>query len=121
MASNVLFEAVDGRGRTVQIREKQWQHIVDRHPEMKGEEEAIKLAISDPDMVVRPHPHARARGRGIERRINCRRDAHSRYNRMYVLVPIDYSQEENWVVTAYVTPVPPKGVLLYVRFPDRER
>jgi hypothetical protein len=118
MASGVVFEVADGRGRMVQLREKQWQHIVDGHPELHGEEEALRLTISDPDIVVRPR--SRARGRGIERRVNCRRDAHSRYNQLYLWVPIDYGRDESWVVTAYLTPLPPKGELLYVRIPFRE-
>jgi hypothetical protein len=117
MPNPVLFDITDGRGRIVVLREKQWSHITEGHPEMEGEEHAVRLVVSDPDMVVRPH--ARATGRGIERRVNCRMDAHSRYKRLYVLVPIDYGPDENWIVTAYVTPAPPKGQLLYVRFPDR--
>lgn len=118
MARRVLFNVHDGRGRTVQMREEQWRHIVKGHPEMEGEEAAIQTVIADPDVVVRPK--GRARGRGIERRVNCRRDAHSGYNRLYVLVPIDYAEEEAWVVTAYLSPLPPKGDFLYVRFPARE-
>jgi hypothetical protein len=116
MGSPVRFEVADGRGRTVQLRQKQWEHIVEGHAtEMVGQEDALKIAISDPDVVVRPH--GRAKKRGIERRVNCRRDCHSRYKELYVLVVIDYGKEENWVVTAYVTPLPPKGDYLYVRFP----
>ena len=47
-------------------------------------------------------------------------EAHSSYTRLYVLVPIDYGDQENWVVTAYLSPVPPKGELLFVRVPFRD-
>lgn len=99
------------------MREKQLQHLLE-HKSMEGEEEAIRLTISDPDVVVRPVP--RARGRGIERRVNCRLGAHSRYNALYIVVPIDYGRHENWVVTAYPSANLPKGDLLYVRIPFRD-
>jgi hypothetical protein len=117
VASPVLWEVSDGRGRIVQMREKQLNHLLD-HTSMHGEEDAIRLTISDPDVVVRPT--ARAKGRGIERRVNCRRGAHSRYKWLYILVPIDYGRQENWVVTAYPSANLPKGDLLYVRIPFRE-
>jgi hypothetical protein len=117
VASPVLWEVPDGRARLVQMREKQMEHLLE-HKSMEGEEDAIRLTISDPDVVIRPK--ARARGRGIERRVNCRRGAHSRYNALYLLVPIDYGPKENWVVTAYPSANLPKGDLLYVRIPFRE-
>jgi hypothetical protein len=117
MASPVLWEVTDGRGRTVAMREKQWQHILE-HKSMHDEEGAIRLSVSDPDVVLRPHK--RAKGRGIERRLNCRLGAHSRYKGLYVVVPIDYGPSENWIVTAYPSANLPKGELLYVRIPFRE-
>jgi hypothetical protein len=84
---------------------------------MEGEEEAVRLTISDPDIVVRPH--SRPRGRGIERRVNARLGPHSRYNKVYVWVPIEYGPAGNWLVTAYLNALPPKGELLYVRVPSR--
>ena len=117
MTSRVLFEIPDGRGLTVQVREGVWRHIVQGHPEMASEEEAVRLTVSDPDLVVRPI--SRARGRGIERRINCRLGARSRRSRAYLWVPIDYGPEENWIVTAYSNLLTPKGEILYVRLPHR--
>ena len=117
MAVRVLFEVEDGRGKPVRVLEPSWKHVVRRHPEMADQEEAIRLTISDPDMVVRPSK--RPRGRGIDRRVNCRLGAHSGYNQLYVLVPIDYAREENRMVTAYLSPRPPKGDLIFVRVPFR--
>jgi hypothetical protein len=118
MASPVLWTVSDGRGKPVDVRAKQWQHVCDRHKEMVGEEEAVRLTISDPDVVVRPD--SRARGRGIERRVNCRLAAHSRLGGLYVWVPIDYGQSESWLVTAYPAAGLPNGEPLYVRIPFRE-
>lgn len=113
----VLFEVIDGRGRTVEVRDERWQHIVERHPEMVGEEDALRRTVSDPDLVIRPQ--ARPRGRkGIERRANCRLDAHSRYKGLYVIVPIEYVPSgRHWVVTAFVAPLPPKGTYVFFRIP----
>jgi hypothetical protein len=119
VASPVLWTVQDGRGKTVQVREKQWAHIEGKHPVMSGEEEAIRRTVSDPDIVIRPS--SRVRGRGIERRVNCRLGAHSRYNGLYVWVPIDYGTKENWVVTAYPNAGLPEGDVLYVRIPFRDR
>jgi hypothetical protein len=117
MAPRTLFEVPDGRGKIVRVLEPCWKHVIRNHRELVGEEQAIRLTISDPDVVVRPAN--RPRGRGIDRRVNCRLGPHSRYNQLYLVVPIDYSNEENWMVTAYVAPRMPKGDLLFVRVPFR--
>jgi hypothetical protein len=118
MANPVRWSVEDGRGKTVLVRQKQWEHI-ELHKAMQDEEEAVRLTISDPDVVIRPD--SRVRGRGIERRVNCRLAAHSRYNALYVWVPIDYGPTENWVVTAYPNAGLPEGEVLYVRIPFRDR
>jgi hypothetical protein len=79
--------------------------------------EALRLTISDPDLVVRPPKTKRPRGRGIDRRINCRLGPHSRYNALYVWVPIDYEREGGQVRTAYLSSRTPKGELIFVRIP----
>jgi hypothetical protein len=117
MAAPVLYEVVDGRGRTVKIHEPSWNHMTRGHPELQGAEEAVRLTIGDPDMVLRPQN--RPKGRGIDRRVNCRLGTHSGYKHLYVVVPIDYQGEESWMVTAYLSPSPPKGKLLFVRVPIR--
>ena len=117
MAVHVLFEVPDGRGRPVRVLEPSWAHVIRNHREMAGEEEAIRLTIGDPDLVVRPAN--RPKGRGIDRRVNCRMGAHSRYKYPYVLVPIDYAHEESWMVTAYLSTRSPMGDILFVRVPFR--
>jgi hypothetical protein len=113
MVQRVLFEVIDGRGLPVSVTTQSWKHVLEGHPEM--DEEAIRTTVSDPDMVIRPAN--RLRGRGIDRRINLRRGAHARYNALYVVAVIDYGAQENRLITAYLSPRPPKGALLFVRFP----
>jgi len=117
MAPRTLFEVPDGRGKLVRVYEPSWRHVLKGHPELAGEEEAVRLTISDPDMVIRPSN--RPQGRNIDRRVNVRLGPHSRYNELYVVVPIDYSREESWLVTAFVSAQTPKGDLLFVRVPFR--
>lgn len=117
MAPRVLFEIPDGRGIVVKVFEPSWNHVLRHHREMAGEEAAVKLAISDPDLVVRPAN--RPKGRGVDRRANCYLGAHSRYKEPYLVVPIDYQGKESWLVTAYLSPTPPKGDLIFVRVPFR--
>ena len=112
----VLWEVVDGRGRIVRMRQERLEHVF-AHTSMRGEDEAIRLTISDPDVVVRPA--GRPRNGETERRVNCRLGAHSRYKAPYILVPIEYGRQENWVVTAYPSINLPNGDLLYVRIPFR--
>jgi hypothetical protein len=38
----LLFKVPDGRGRPVRVFAPSWEHMVTRHPEMVGEEEAIR-------------------------------------------------------------------------------
>jgi hypothetical protein len=118
MAPQILFEVPDGRGKPVRVFEHTWrQHVLVRHPEFEDGEEAVRLTISDPDIVVRPPK--RPRGIGVDRRVNCRLGAHSRYNELYVVVPIDYAREESWLVTAMLSARTPKGDLVFVRVPIR--
>jgi hypothetical protein len=117
MVPRVRFEVPDGRGILVKVFEPCWDHAVKGHPEMREEDEAVKLTISDPDLVIRPAN--RPKGRGVDRRVNCYLGAHSRYKDPYVVVPIDYQGKESWMLTAYLSPRPPKGDLIFVRVPFR--
>ena len=109
----MVFDVEAGDGQRVRLLEAQRKHICRRHPEMRGAEEAIKLTISDPDVVVRSS--ALSQDPGGERRINSRLGAHPRYRDLHVRVPIEYSDRGNWVVTSHIALLPPDGELLYVR------
>jgi hypothetical protein len=111
----VPFELVDGRGRRVTVTTKAWTHVSEAHPELS--EQAVRLAVADPDMVIRPT--SRPRRRHVDRRVNARLGAHDRYENLYVVTVVDYGADENRLVTAYLSPQPPKGELLFVRFPIR--
>jgi hypothetical protein len=113
VTQRVTFELTDGRGLPVSVTAGSWRHVLTGHPEMT--EDAVRVAVSDPDMVIRPRN--RPKGRHIDRRINVRLGGHERYNALYVVVVVDYGAQENWLITAYLSPRPPKGDLIFVRFP----
>jgi hypothetical protein len=113
----VILEVEDWQGEQVRLYAAQWKHIRQEHREMADQLDAIGLTISDPDAVTRSD--TLALDPDGERRVASRRDTHSRYSRLYVRVPIEYSAAGNWVTTAYVNPLPPKGDLLYVRLSPR--
>ena len=105
-----VLEVQDWKGDLVRLYEAQWDHIRSKHPEMAEELEAIRLTISDPDVVVKSYGTRLVASRG---------ETHSRFRRLYVRVPIEYSPGRNWVTTAYVDQLPPKGDLIYVRISPR--
>lgn len=109
-----IFETVDYAGNSVYLDQVRFEsHICAGHPEMIGAAGAIQLAIEDPSVVVKAS-HSAVHKQG-ERRTCCRLGALGRYSRMYVVAPIEYSPDGNWVVTAYISGLPPNGEVLYVR------
>jgi hypothetical protein len=82
-----VFEVEDGRGRKVCLFDAQWKHICKRHPEMMDAVEAIKLTISDPDVVTKSN--TLPLDPAGERRVNSRLATHPRYRDFHVRVPIE--------------------------------
>ena len=106
----------DHERKDVGLYEDQWDHIVRGHEEMRGHERCIKLTIFDPEIVVRT-PHS-PRHAGGERRTLCKLGVHPDHSSLYVMVPIEYGADgQNFVVTAHVGPLPPRGDWIYVRLP----
>ena len=49
---------IDYRGRTVELTEEAWAHIIDNHPEMADSFRDVGTAITSPSVVVRdPNIH----------------------------------------------------------------
>ena len=113
----VIFETEDRDGVSVKLNGPQWKHITLGHPEMEEAMEAIRLTVEDPDVVARTS--IRPRDPDGERRVAARLGTHPRYRGLWVWVPIEYCPTGNWVTTAYLSPLPPEGDLLYVRLPSR--
>jgi hypothetical protein len=107
----------DRDGKRVTIHQKNWAHIVTRHPEMAGIEEAVVRTIADPDLV------SEAANDPIdpsgERLVCCRHEPTIGRSRPYLWVYIEYSHQGHWVPTAYLNALPPKGPYRFVRLLTR--
>ena len=80
---------------------------------MAGQEGIICLTINDPDYIVRsPQKPRHPSG---ERYVLCRYEPTIRKSRPYVYVPVEYSPTGNWVPSAYLDPLPPRGEIVFVR------
>jgi hypothetical protein len=99
------------------MSEKSWRHMVDGHPEMAALEDVITRTIKDPDLIVRS-PQA-PRDPSGERFVACRFEPTIRRSRPYVYVPIEYGNQGNWVPSAYLDALPPRGEVEFVRIVAR--
>jgi hypothetical protein len=88
--AGVRAKAIEPDGRTVVLRDEQWVHIRDEHPEMARFERAIMEAITHPD-DRRPDP------RPGRERYHGKRKGPSRWLRGIVY----FADEPGWVVTAF--------------------
>lgn len=86
----VILQVDDWDGKVVKLYDAQWKHIRTEHPEMADELDAIRVTIADPDAVTQSDtlPLDPAGSRYVASRM----DTHSRYRRLYLRVPIEYSQ-----------------------------
>ena len=46
---NDIFEVIDKTGRKIRLTQKQWKHVMRRHPYMEKYIEEIKETIKTPD------------------------------------------------------------------------
>ena len=54
MEDNWIFETTDPLGSKVVLSQTQWQsHLINNHTVMKGNEQAIKEAIEDPEAIFK--------------------------------------------------------------------
>jgi hypothetical protein len=92
--------------------------VLEGHPEMEGLEGLVQLTIEDPDYVVKSETPAKHPSG--ERWVCCRYEPKIRKSRPYLRVVIEYSPTGNWVPTAYLDALPPKGeVVKFVRLVAR--
>ena len=54
MSDDVAFRCRDIRGRTVELTRRQWdKHILNRHPELREQEQVVREAVERPDGIYR--------------------------------------------------------------------
>ena len=98
MSDHRLFTTVDPLKNKVYLEQKTWEnHIIDEetgHPEFKGRVGAIKSTINDPNLIF---SSSTKQGSLVYFKLG----AHRNYPKLYVKVPVDYSQgKEGRIQTA---------------------
>ena len=106
----LIFEEPDWNGRPVRLYRKSWAHALQGHPELEEQEDAVRRSITDPHLVTSSTTH-------VGREVCSHLGACFTRSRLWMRVPIAYAGQENVVITAYLTPEPPRGTILHVRRP----
>lgn len=97
-----IFEAVDPRGYTVVCTEECWKwHILSRHYNMMGEEEAVQKAIEDPSLPIFQDVDYE------DRNVYYRRT--DRKTLRYLRVIVKFEDELGEVITAFFVDKPKPG------------
>ena len=48
----MIFKAREKFGKQVRLTKERWNHIIDRHPEIKPHLSKIKIAIQEPEIII---------------------------------------------------------------------
>jgi len=89
----IVFEVVDKTGRLIRMTRRQWKHIVQKHPDLSGKEENIKMALRIPDVIISHRLDKNA--------ANYYR--HYKNERSYLLVSVRYLNGDGFVITSFYT------------------
>ena len=95
----------DYQGQKVRLTVERWQHILD-HPEMVGMEPAVEETLRDPQLVIRSRGDPTAT-------LNYRYYLCTLVGDNWLCVEVKYGVAEPFVLTAYVTDKPKRGVELW--------
>jgi len=101
---DALVDCVDRWGRRIVLTEAQWRtHVVDGHPPLVGQEEAVRAALTAPERVMLDADHA-------DRENFYRRGALAApHDHLYLKVTVDFAATRvdplapGFVVTAFPT------------------
>ena len=96
---------VDFQGRSVRLTDERRQHILE-HPEMAGMESALAETLRDPQLVIRSQTDETAT-------LNYRYYFHTLVGGKWLCVVVRYSDEDAFVLTAYLTDKPKRGEVLW--------
>lgn len=95
----------DYKGQAVRLTEERLAHILE-HPEMVSLEEAIETTLREPQLVVQSRSDPQAA-------LNYRYYFGTRVGDKWLCVVVKYSEEDAFVLTAYLTDKPKKGEQLW--------
>jgi hypothetical protein len=90
-------------GQTVRLTDERWSHIIARHPEIRQHKKRIRLALADPDFVVRDNLHP---GTSIY---------HKRFPDLFHQLIVVANLEKGIVVTAYISGRIKSGEVIWPR------
>ena len=98
--SEIVLSAVDPFGRVVTLTQAAWiAHILDSHPEMRGNENAVKDTIENPDFIYRSNYKESSE-------LFFSKSLESTYPNLYIRVVVDFTQPNAGIVkTALFTKV----------------
>lgn len=88
MINNKLFADTDPLRNRLYLDQERWNHIINDepcHPEFAGEIESIRLTVVKPNLIIA----SRTKQGSL---VYFKLGAHSNYPKLYVKVPVDYSQ-----------------------------
>jgi hypothetical protein len=98
----IIFEVVDPRGYKVVCDDDRWKwHVVDRHRNMEGEEEAVQLTIEKPSLPLfqdKDYPN-----RVVYYRLTNRKTPR------YMKVVVEFNEQSGELVTALFVDKPKPG------------
>jgi len=101
----VVLEVRSKLGKAVKLDEDRWKHVLE-HPEMKDQLHRMKEALVDPD-EIRESVHAPSIW------MFYKLYPHSPVSEKYMLVIVEVSDGEGFIVTAFFTDKVKKGGLLW--------
>ncbi|RLF12951.1 MAG: hypothetical protein DRJ69_00185 [Thermoprotei archaeon] len=101
----ILFEVYSYDGRRVRLTRTQWLHIAVFHPEVAGEEDKIKRAVKDPDVVLA--------GATEDTRVYYRFYRDTPVSPKYLAVVVKILDEEGFIITSYFTERVRRGRIIW--------
>lgn len=95
----------DYAGRDVRLTEERRQHILE-HPEMANQEAALEETLREPQLVIQSRTDETAT-------LSYRWCFGTRVGDKWLCVVVKYSEEDAFILTAYLTDKPKKGEQLW--------
>ncbi len=97
----MVFTKKEKFNRLIRLTKERWQHIVERHPEIKKHLKKIQSTIQNPDLVVKNQYN------------QSERYYHKYFKSLknYLIVIIEY--KENFIITAFISRKIKKGKILW--------
>ena len=96
---------MDYQGEKVRLTDERLNHILE-HPEMINMESAIEETLSKPELVIRSRTDEMTN-------LNYRYYYRTKVGDKWLCVVVKYAVEDSFLLTAYLTDKPKKGVQLW--------